>query len=414
MERLVAITGIGLVTPLGLDAANTWSSLLAGVRGVGPITRFDASAFRTHFAGEVKGFDPEAFMERRKVREADRFAQFAIAASVMAWRDAGLDDTLSAAARDRMGCIIGSGMGGLETLERYHEVLRDKGPGRISPYFVPATISNLAAGHVAMRLGLRGVNYCTTSACASGAHAIGEAFRRVARGDHDIIVAGGAEASITPLGIGGFNAMLALSTRNDDPAGASRPFDRRRDGFVMGEGAGVLVLESLDRARARGARVYALLSGYGATDDAHHLTQPAPAGEGAQRAMAQALADAGVDPRDVQHVNAHATSTTAGDVSECDALRAVFGAHLPHVAVSATKSMTGHLLGAAGGVEAAFTALALHEGIVPPTVNVDDPDPACGVSIASEARRLPIEVALSNSFGFGGANVTLAFRRAET
>ncbi len=413
MERKVAITGVGLITPLGLDADSTWTALLAGQRGVGPITRFDAGAFRTQIAGEVRGFDPEAFLERKRVREADRFAQFAIAASLMAWRDAGLGDTLSESARDRMGCIIGSGMGGLETLERYYDVLREKGPGRISPYFVPATISNLAAGHVAMRLGLRGVNYCTTSACASGAHALGEAFRRVARGDHDVMVAGGAEASITPLGIGGFNAMLALSTRNDDPAGASRPFDRARDGFVMGEGAGILVLESLDRALARGARVYALLSGYGATDDAFHLTQPSPAGEGAQRAMAQALADAGVDPQEVQHVNAHATSTVAGDRNECEALRAVFGGHAERLAVSATKSMTGHLLGAAGGVEGAFTALALWHGVVPPTANVDDLDPACGVSIAAEARYRPMRVAVSNSFGFGGANVSLVFRTAE-
>lgn len=413
MERAVAITGIGLVTPLGLDAATTWAALLAGTRGVGAISRFDAAAFRTRIAAEVKGFDPEAFIERRRVREADRFAQFAIAASLMAWRDAAMADDLSPTARERMGCIIGSGMGGLETIERYHDVLREKGPGRISPYFVPASIANLAAGHVAMRLGLRGVNYCTTSACASGAHALGEAFRRVARGDHDVMLAGGAEASITPLGIGGFNAMLALSTRNDDPAAASRPFDRGRDGFVMGEGAGVLVLEALDHARARGARVYALISGYGATDDAYHLTQPSPEGEGAQRAMAQALADAGLDARDVDHVNAHATSTAVGDLNECEALRAIFGGHCGRVAVSATKSMTGHLLGAAGGVEAAFTALALHHGVVPPTVNVDDPDPACAVNIAPTARAMPLRAALSNSFGFGGANVSLLFRRQE-
>lgn len=413
MERAVAITGIGLVTPLGLDAATTWSALLAGVRGAGAISRFDSVGFRSRIAAEVKGFDPEVFIERRRVREADRFAQFAIAASLMAWRDASLADDASPSARARMGCIIGSGMGGLETIERYHDVLREKGPGRLSPYFVPASIANLAAGHVAMRLGLRGVNYCTTSACASGAHALGEAFRRVARGDHDVMLAGGAEASITPLGIGGFNAMLALSTRNDDAAGASRPFDRGRDGFVMGEGAGVLVLEALDHAQARGARVYALLAGYGATDDAYHLTQPAPEGEGAQRAMAQALADAGLDARDIDHVNAHATSTVVGDLNECEALRSIFGAHCPRVAVSATKSMTGHLLGAAGGIEAAFTALALHHGVVPPTVNVDDPDPACGVSIAPSARAMSLRAALSNSFGFGGANVSLLFRRQE-
>ncbi|MBL8603939.1 MAG: beta-ketoacyl-ACP synthase II [Myxococcales bacterium] len=409
----VAVTGLGLVTPLGLDRATSWAALLAGRHGAGPITRFDASAYRTRFACEVKDFDPETFIERKKVKECDRFIQFALAAAQMAWQDAGLGASLGPVARERMGCIIGSGMGGLETIERQYEVLKARGPSKLSPYFVPSTIANLAAGQVAMRLGLRGINYCTMSACASGAHAIGEGFRLIARGLQDVMVVGGAEASITQLGIGGFNAMLALSTRNDDPAGASRPFDAGRDGFVMGEGAGVLVLESYERAVARGATVYAELVGYGATDDAHHLTQPAPEGEGAQRAMAQCLAEAGIDPEVVGHVNAHATSTPVGDVQEAQGLAAIFGAHLPAVAVAATKSMTGHLLGAAGGVEAAFTVLSLHTQTVPPTANLTAPDPACALSLSTEARPVSMRYALSNSFGFGGTNVSLLFARCE-
>ncbi len=401
-----------MVTPLGLDATSTWEALIAGTSGVAPITRFDASAHRTRIAGEVKGFDPERWIERKRVRETDRFTQFALAAGQMAWADAGLGDAIPAPQRDRMGCVIGSGMGGIESLEHWHTVLRDKGPGRISPYFVPATIANLAAGQLAMKLGLRGVNYCTTSACASGAHAIGEGFRLVQRGSHDVMVVGGAEAAVCPLGIAGFNAMLALSTRNDEPARASRPFDKGRDGFVMGEGSGVLVLEDRERALARGHRVYAEIVGYGATDDAHHLTQPAPEAEGAQRAMRQAFSDAGVEPAEVGYVNAHATSTSTGDAQELRAIAAVFGPRPEHLSVSATKSMTGHLLGAAGGIEAAFTVFAIHHGVLPPTVNLEDPDAAVDIDLVPlVAKRREVALALSNSFGFGGTNVALLFAR---
>ncbi|MEZ4392983.1 MAG: beta-ketoacyl-ACP synthase II [Polyangiales bacterium] len=405
----VVVTGLGLVTPLGLDLERTWSALCEGRSGVATITRFDASAHRTRIAAEVKGFDPLQWVDPRRVRETDRFTQFALAAAQMAWQDAGLaGEDLG----DRGGVIIGSGMGGLETIESHHDTLRARGPAKISPYFIPAAIANLGAGQVAMRLGLRGPNYCITSACASGAHAIGEAGRWIARGAVDVMIAGGAEATITPLAIAGFDAMRALSTRNDEPERASRPFDAGRDGFVMGEGAGVLVLERRDRAEARGATIYARLAGYGATDDAHHITQPAPQGAGAQRAMRAALAEGGVSPEAVGYVNAHGTSTPAGDVQEAEAIRAVFGAHAGELAVSSTKSMTGHLLGAAGGVEAAFTALALARGVLPPTINLDAPDPRCDLDFVPHvARRRRVEHALSNAFGFGGTNVSLLLSR---
>ncbi|MBI5518124.1 MAG: beta-ketoacyl-ACP synthase II [Deltaproteobacteria bacterium] len=408
--RRVVVTGIGLVTPLGIGLEENWTALLEGRSGVTPITRFDASQHRTRFAGEVKGFDPERWIDRRKLKEFDRFAMFSLAASMLAWEDAGLAG--DSGPRDRMGCIVGVGIGGIESIERTHEVLRTKGPNRVTPYFIPAAISNLGPGQVAMKLGLRGVNYAVTSACASGSHALGEALRWIQRGAADVMLAGGAEAAITPLGVAGFNAMLALSTRNDAPERASRPFDKGRDGFVMAEGAGILVLEDRDRALARGARVYAELVGYGATDDAHHITQPAPGGEGAQRAMRECLADGGLDPERVGYVNAHGTSTGAGDIQETEALKAVFGDHARRLAVSSTKSMTGHLLGAAGGVEAAYTALALQRGVLPPTINLDDPDPACDLDyVPHRARSATVEVALSNSFGFGGTNATLALAR---
>lgn len=412
MKRRVVVTGVGLVTPLGISLESTWDALLAGTSGAGPITHFDASAHRTRFACEVKGFDPLQWVDGRKLKELDRYSTFGLAAGLMAWRDAGLGDDLPRAERDHIGVILGVGIGGIDTIERHHKVLLEKGPGRVSPYFVPSAISNMGAGQVAMRLGLRGINYCTTSACASGAHAIGEAGRLVQRGAADVMLAGGAEAAITALGIAGFNAMLALSTRNDDPARASRPWDKGRDGFVMGEGAGLLVLESRERALARGARIYAELVGYGATDDAHHVTQPAPEAEGAQRAMREAMEDGAVDPSRVGYVNAHGTSTRQGDAEESRAIRAVFGAHAERIAVSSTKSMTGHLLGAAGGVEGAITALALARGVLPPTINLDEPDPACDLDyVPREARRREVDVALSNSFGFGGTNVSLAFAR---
>ncbi len=410
--RRVVVTGIGLVTPLGVGVDPSWSALLAGQSGAAPITLFDAAGYRTRFAAEVKGFSPDPWINHRKLKELDRYSQFAVVSAVMAWADAGLGDELPQRERDRIGTIVGVGIGGIETIERHHRTLLEKGPNRVSPYFIPAAISNMAAGQVAMRLGLRGINYCTTSACASGAHAIGEAMRLVQRGAAEIMVAGGAEAAITPLGVAGFNAMLALSTRNDEPTKASRPWDRGRDGFVMGEGAGILVIEERERALARGAKIYAELVGYGATDDAHHVTQPAPEGEGAQRAMREALADGALDATRVGYINAHGTSTVQGDMQESRAVRSVFGAHAERLAVSSTKSMTGHLLGAAGGVEAAFTALALKHGVLPPTINLDDPDPACDLDyVPNAARRAEVDVALSNSFGFGGTNVTLALAR---
>lgn len=413
--RRVVITGVGLVTPLGVGVAASWAALLRGQSGVAPITLFDASAHRTRIAGEVKGFDPEAYMDRRKTRECDRFTQFALAAAQMAWDNAGLDtDSPTDAERDRIGVILGSGMGGLGTIEAVFPVMVAQGPKRITPYFIPATIANLAAGQVAMRFKLRGVNFCTTSACASGAHAIGEAFRKVQYGKAPMMVAGGAEATVTALAIGGFNAMLALSTRNDDPTRASRPWDRDRDGFVLGEGAGVVVLEDRDRAIARGATIVAEIVGYGASDDAHHLTQPAPGGEGAQRAMREALDDGGIDPTRVGYINAHGTSTPQGDVVEDAAVRAVFGDHATRLAMSSTKSMTGHLLGAAGAVETVFTAMAIREGVLPPTINLDAPGEGCDLDhIPHEARKAEVDVALNNSFGFGGTNVSLAIARHQ-
>lgn len=411
--RRVVITGLGLVTPLGAGVADTWRALCAGRTGVAPITAFDASAYRCQIAAEVRGFDGDALLGKRKAREMDRFAQFAWEAAGEAWRDAGLPERLEGDAALRAGVILGSGMGGLASIERTLETLRTRGPGKVTPYFIPQVVANMAPGQLAMRFGLRGVNFCTTSACASGAHALGEAMRRVRAGEADVMLAGGAEATVTPLGLAGFDAMMAMSTRNDDPARAVRPWDAGRDGFVMGEGSGVLVLESLEHAAARGARVYAELAGYGATDDAHHLTHPAEGGEGAARAMRLALDDAGLPGDAVDHLNAHATGTPLGDRAEAEAIAAVFGAHAARVRVSATKAATGHLLGAAGGVEAAFTALALWEQTAPPTLNVDALDPAVTFDLVrGEARPAALEVALSNAFGFGGTNAALLFRRA--
>lgn len=407
--RRVVVTGIGLITPLGIGTEETWNALVAGKSGIGPITRFDASNFDTKFAGEVKGWDPTRFIEKKKLKEMSRFIEFACGASVMAWQDAGLQPP-SVEESYSFGCIIGVGLGGIEVIENSARVLFEKGPGRISPYFIPGAIANLAAGQVAMRLGLRGVNYCTTSACASGAHAIGEAMRTIQRGDAEVMIAGGAEATVSPLGIGGFNAMKALSTRNDAPEKASRPWDKGRDGFVVGEGSGILVLEERERAMRRGARIYCELVGYGASDDAHHITQPAP--EGAQRAMALALADARLDPERVGYINAHGTSTPVGDINETRAIKAVFGAHARKLAVSSTKSMMGHLLGAAGGVEAGIIALAVYRGVIPPTINLDDPDDECDLDyVPHTAREVRLDVAMSNSFGFGGTNTSLIVAR---
>ncbi|UJR80656.1 beta-ketoacyl-ACP synthase II [Sandaracinus amylolyticus] len=416
--RRVVVTGVGAVSPVGADVETTWQALLAGKSGIGPIQRFDASTFACRIAGECLDFDPEKYIEKKRLREGDRFIHLAMGASVQAVENSGLLATaLSEDDLERVGTFIGVGLCGLELIERMKETLLEKGPRRISPYFIPAAISNLAPGHVSMRYGFKGPNYTTTSACSSGAHAVGEAFRWIQRGDIDVAVAGGAESTISGLGVGGFTAMRALSERNDEPQRASRPFDRDRDGFVMAEGAGVMILEERERAIARGANILCEILGYGATSDAYHLTQPAPEGEGAQRAMKNALRDGKIDLERVHYVNAHATSTPTGDKQELQALKKIFGERAlgrkdaNGVWISATKSMTGHLLGAAGGIEAVFAVLALRDGAVPPTINLENPDDeAEGMDLVPhEARRRAMDVVLSNSFGFGGTNVTLAF-----
>ncbi len=413
MERVV-ITGIGLVTPLAIGRLETWAALLAGQSGIAPITLFDCSAFRVRFAGEVKGWDGTRFIEKKKLKEMDRFTEFALGAADMAIKDAQLE--MTDADRDEAGCFIGVGLGGLFTLEKTKQTLMEKGPQKISPYSIPGIIANLAAGQVSMAHGLRGPSYCNTSACSSGAHAIGEAAEWIRRGKAQIMVTGGAEATVTPVGIGGFEAMYALSKRNDDPERASRPFDKGRDGFVCGEGSGVFVIESLTRAQKRGAKIYAEITGYGASSDAYHLTNPAPHGEGAQRSMRMALKDAGIAPDAVDYVNAHGTSTSVGDIAETEAITAVFGEHATSkkLWISSTKSMMGHLLGAAGAVESAVCALAISEGKIPPTINLTDPDPACPLDyVPLVARERRVKHALNNSFGFGGTNCSLVLSRFE-
>jgi len=417
MERVV-ITGIGLVTPVGIGTQKTWNALLAGESGIGPITLFDTAGFRVQIAGEVKGWEPLEFIDKKKLREMDRFTQFAMGAGKFAIDDAHLE--LGDEERDEAGCFVGVGLGGLRTLEKTKQILLEKGPSKISPYSIPGIIANLAAGQLSMLYGLRGPSYCTTSACSSGAHALGEAFEWIRRGRAKVMVAGGAEATVSPVGIGGFEAMMALSKRNDDPKGSSRPFDSGRDGFVCGEGSGILVLEALSRAKKRGAKIYAEMTGYGASSDAYHLTQPAPEGEGAQRAMRMALKDAGLDPSQIDYINAHGTSTPVGDVGESQAIQKVFGAHADpstpgHLWVSSTKSMMGHLLGAAGAVESAVCALAVSEGRVPPTINLTHPDPRCMLDyVPLAARERRVRHALNNSFGFGGTNCSLVFSRFES
>jgi len=413
MERVV-ITGIGLVTPVGIGKADAWRALLAGENGIGPITQFDCSTFRVRIAGEVKVWEPTRWIEKKKLKEMDRFIEFALGAAAMAVDDAKLE--LSEAGRLRAGCFVGVGLGGLFTLEKTKETLMTKGPTKVSPYSIPGIIANMAAGQVSIAQGLKGPSYSTVSACSSGAHAIGEASEWIRRGKVDVMVAGGAEATITPVGIAGFEAMFALSKRNDDPAHASRPFDKGRDGFVCGEGSGVLVLESLTHARNRGARIYAEVAGYGASSDAHHMTQPAPTHEGAQRAMRMALDDAQVAPDAIDYVNAHGTSTPIGDVEESRAIEAVYGASArdKKLWVSSTKSMMGHLLGAAGAVETAICALAIADGRVPPTINLADPDPECTLDfVANVARERRIRHAMNVSFGFGGTNCALVLSSVE-
>jgi 3-oxoacyl-[acyl-carrier-protein] synthase II len=413
MERVV-ITGVGLVTPVGIGTQESWQALLAGQSGIDLITLFDTTQFRVKIAGEVKSWDPLRFIEKKKLKEMDRFTEFALGAAHLAIADSQLE--LTDEEKNEAGCFIGVGIGGLFTLEKTKQTLLEKGPGRISPYSIPGIIANIAAGQVSMRWGLKGPSYCVTSACSSGAHALGEATEWIRRGRASVMVAGGAEATVTPVGIGGFEAMMALSKRNDDPKRASRPFDKGRDGFVCGEGSGVLILESLSRAKKRGAKIYAEVTGYGASSDANHLTQPAPGGEGAQRSMRMALKDANVAPDQVDYVNAHGTSTPPGDIAESQAVASVFGAHATDkkLWVSSTKSMMGHLLGAAGAVESAICALVIKEGKVPPTINLVDQDPACMLDyVPNEARERRVKHALNNSFGFGGTNASVLFSRFD-
>lgn len=408
--RRVVITGLGAVSPVGVGVDATWGALVAGRSGIGPITAFDASAYPTRFAGCVDDWDPTPWIDAKEARRLSRFQQFAVAAAQMAIDDAGLvvDETNA----ERVGVIVGSGIGGLQTMEEQKSVLDEKGPGRVSPFLVPMMIVDLAAGHISIRLGAKGINYAPVSACATGNHAIGEAGEAIKRGDVDVVVAGGFDCGVTPLGLAGFSAARSLSTRNDDPQGASRPFDAERDGFVMGEGGGIVILEELEHARQRGAHIYAELAGYGASADAYHLTAPAPDGNGARRAMLQALDRAQLPAGVVGYINAHGTSTELGDAAETGAIKAVFGPDAPPV--SSTKSMTGHLLGGAGALEAVISTLALVRETLPPTINYTTPDPACDLDyVPNVAREARVQAVMSNSFGFGGHNASLLFCRFD-
>ena len=410
--RRVVVTGLGLVTPLGTGVEKTWKALCAGESGIRRITRFDPSGYDAQIAGEVKDFDPAQFIEKKEIKKMDTFIHYAVGASQLAVEDARL--TVAPEEATRVGVYIGSGIGGLGSIEHYHDVLKEKGPGRVSPFFIPMTIINLASGQVAIRLGAKGPNSCAATACATGNHCIGDATRLIQQDDADVMLAGGAEAAITPLGVAGFASAKALSFRNNEPMKASRPFDKDRDGFVLGEGAGVVVLEELEHARKRGARIYAEVIGYAMNSDAYHITAPPEEGEGAVRCMEMALKDADVAKTDIGYINAHGTSTMA-DAIETKAIKQVFGEQAYHIPVSSTKSMTGHLLGAAGGIEAVFSILALYDGILPPTINFDHPDPACDLDyVPNHSRPAKPQVVLSNSFGFGGVNACLLFRRCES
>jgi 3-oxoacyl-[acyl-carrier-protein] synthase II len=412
LNRRVVVTGVGMVSPLGVGTEPNWQALCAGQSGIGPITRFDAAQFSARIAGEVKGFDPLRFIDKKDVKKMDVFIQLAIAASQFAVDDAGLAVTPEIATR--VGVFIASGIGGFTTIEREHKALIAGGPRRISPFFIPSSIINLAAGQVSIRFGAKGPNSATCTACSASAHAIGDSFEIIRRGRADVMIAGGSEAAITPMGVGGFAAMRALSTRNDDPARASRPFDLHRDGFIMGEGAGVIVLEELEFARRRGAPVYAEIVGYGMSADAFHITAPSEDGDGGMRVMAAAIDDAGARLDQIDYINAHGTSTPFNDKLETLAIRRLFGTHAPKLAISSTKSMTGHLLGAAGGLEAGITVLAVRHQMAPPTINYETPDPECDLDyVPNAARLMKIEYALSNSFGFGGTNGALLFRRYD-
>ena len=406
--RQVVVTGVGCISPLGHDVKSTWDGLLAGRSGISKISRFDASGIASQIAGQADAFDPETRLGAKDARRMDRFIQLGLCAGLEAYDDSGLD--LERTDRDRVGVLIGAGIGGLETIENTTQVMVQKGPRKVSPFYIPSSIINMVSGNLSIMLGLRGPNLAVVTACTTGTHSIGEAARMIALGDADVMIAGGTEAAITPTSMAGFTAAKALSRRNEAPESASRPWDQHRDGFVMGEGAGTLVLESLEHAEARGARIYARLSGYGVSGDAHHMTQPAPGGEGAGRCMGNALRNAGVDPSRVDYVNAHGTSTQLGDLAETLALKSVFADHVYKLLVSSNKSMIGHLLGAAGGVEAVATVLSLYHQAIPPTINLDSPDPECDLDyVPGEARDAAIGVALSNSFGFGGTNGTLVF-----
>lgn len=411
-KRRVVITGLSMITPLGIGVKGSWESLIAGRSGIKRITQFDSSNFPTKIAGEVQDFNPEDYIEYKEIKKMDRFIHFAIAATKMAIDDSGLRITDSNA--EKVGVIVGSGIGGLRAIEHYHSVLLEKGPRRITPFFIPMLVINLASGQISIRFGAKGPNSAVATACATGSHSIGDAYKIIQRGDADAMIAGGTEAVITPLGIGGFNAMKALSTRNDEPEKASRPFDIDRDGFVMGEGAGIVILESLESALDRGAKIYAEIVGYGMTADAYHITSPVPDGEGAARCMKMALKDGNVDASEVDYINAHGTSTKYGDEIESKAIKTVFGEHAYKIAVSSTKSMTGHLLGAAGGVEAVVSVLSIYNDIIPPTINLDKLDPECDLDyVPYKSRKITVNYALSNSFGFGGTNACLLFKKFE-
>ncbi len=409
-KQRVVVTGIGLITPLGVGTEASWNAAIEGRSGIGHVTQFDASSLPVQIAGEVKGFDPAPYIEAKEIKKMDRFIHLAMGAATMAVEDSGIRITEENA--ERAGVIVGAGMGGLPAIEQYHKAYLEKGYRRISPFFIPMLIINLASGNVAIRFGAKGPNSAAVTACATGSHSIGDAFKIIQRGDADVMIAGGTESVITPLGIGGFAVMKALSTRNNAPEKASRPFDSERDGFVMGEGAGIIILEKLENAVKRGAKIYAEIVGYGMSCDAYHITTPAPEGEGAARCMKASLKDAGVEPHKINYINAHGTSTKYGDELETAAIKTTFGEHAYKLCVSSTKSMTGHLLGAAGGVEAIFSILSIHNGIIPPTINLENPDPECDLDyVANRARHADVEYSMSNSFGFGGTNACLLFKR---
>ena len=408
--RRVVITGMGVVSPLGSDVETFWKRLIAGESGIGPVTRFDTSKYDTRFAAEVQGYRTEEFMDRKEIRRADLFVQYAIGAAAQAVKQAGVSP--ESVDVNRYGVIVGSGIGGIATFEDQYRTLLEKGPSRVSPFFIPMMISDMASGQVSIQFGAKGPNYCTVSACSSGAHAVGDAFRIIQHNEADVMISGGAEAPITPVSFAGFCSMKAMSTRNDDPQKASRPFDAQRDGFVMGEGAGIVVLEELEHAKKRGAKIFAEVVGYGATGDAHHMTAPAPEGEGAARAMREAIRDSGLPLESFGYLNAHGTSTPLNDKFETQAIKSVFGEHAKKLPVSSTKSMTGHLLGAAGGLETIICVLALERHKLPPTINYKTPDPDCDLDyVPNTARAVELQAALSNSLGFGGHNVTLALSR---